>query len=196
MQVETYEVTEVDSVGTVECDQEAVALIEQLGLDGQKKLLKKGDDGTTTRCPYRKMTADEKFIYEKLMPRKTKLYDYSDGPIPVRVLQVAAHAVDLFEFVYVWHPENGDEKDPVLVGVNGEEFSTQREFFILARWGEELAPLSELAKKAAAKYRETLKANCAKAIAEIKTLVESLDGTPDGALVSGDFRIPWIQIHE
>ena len=50
-----------------------------------------------------------------------------------------------FKSLEVWHSENADVKDPVLVGIRnpfGKSWETERD--ILARWGEVLAPLAEL----------------------------------------------------
>lgn len=189
MLVETYEVPEVDAMGTPECEAEAIELIESLGLEGQQSLLKKSG-GETVRMPYRKMTAEEAFVYEKVLPKKTKLQNYSDGPIPLRVLQVASHAKELYDLIQVWHPENADEKDPVLVGVNGSEYSA-KERFMLARWGEELLPFSELAKKAGAKVRAEIKAACATGIAKLKACADSLDELSDADLAAAQKPIPW-----
>src|SRR5690606_31479142 len=97
MQVETYEVNETLSDGTVEqmSDPESLALIEQLGLRGQETLLGKreaGDDVAVVRCPYRRMSAEEQNVFAVVCPQVTSLEEYASGPIPLRVLQVAAHA--------------------------------------------------------------------------------------------------------
>ena len=155
MLVETFEVTEVDCTGVPEVEAEALEIIEKLGLEGQKKLVTKDESGVESRCPYRKMTAEEKFIYQTLCPTESTLHDFADSPIPVRVLQVAAHAVDLFDDVLVWSAENADVKDPVLVGRNGSYGN--HEFFMLARWGEVLEPLSNLKIAATEVAREKIK---------------------------------------
>lgn len=153
MLVETFEVTETYSDGSVECEAEALELIEKLGLEGQQKLVA-GDGESRVRSPYRKMTKEEAVIYQALCPQESALAEFSESAIPVRVLQVAAHAVDLFDHLIVWSAENADVKDPILVGFNGSKYSTT-ERFILARWGAELLPLSELAKLAGEKIRAT-----------------------------------------
>jgi len=161
MLVETYETPEVDEHGTPECEAEAVELIEQLGLEGQLSLIKPDENGGVQRVPYPKMTKEQRTVLEAIFPKKTRLEDYKDQSIPLRVLQVAAHAKDLFEKLYVWHPENADEKDPYLIATNG------RETYILARWGEELKPFNEMAEKAAA----VLKGKRLEVLNKIKSLV-------------------------
>lgn len=91
MQVETYEVTELDATGELECEADAVALIEELGLAGQQELIT-GRGKTKQRMPYRKMTAEEFRVYNTIFGQKVNIRTYSDEPIPLRVLQVAAHA--------------------------------------------------------------------------------------------------------
>lgn len=175
MLVETYEVTECDVDGRPESESEALALIESLGLVGQQKLV---IPETGERSPYRKMTAEEKYVISVVCPKKTEVKKYADSPIPVRVLQVAAHAMDLFKHVTVWHPDNADEKDPYLVGSQSDGYSTT-EYYLLARWGDELLPWKELVKKAAAKARAQINAACrtmsARALARIESLTEMSD---------------------
>lgn len=184
MNVETYEVPEVDCNGEVESDEEAIALIEKLGLTGQQKLLKKNESGEQVRTPYRKMTAEELFVYRTLCPKTDDVRKYDDGPIPVRVLQVAAHAMDLFEKVQVWYPDNADVRDPVLVGVNGDGYS-RMERFILARWGDVLESLSELHAKAVEIAVRARKSKLLEIRAEVDSNLAALDGDHRAAAVIG-----------
>lgn len=181
MLVETYEVTETMGDGTQECEAEALALIEEMGLEGQQSRVKRTDTGETKRNPYRLMSIDEVFVYGEICPKRTVLTKYADGPVPLRVLQVAAHAKSLFERLEVWHPESAAEKDPVLVGVNGYEWNP-RERFILARWGEELLPFSELMTKAAKLYRDRVRGALADAKALIEADISRIESLPDTVL--------------
>lgn len=168
MLVETYEVEETNSEAAgLAADSEAAELIARLELTGQQKLL---NPDTVTRFPYRKMTKQEGQVYGILCPCKSKLRDYDDGIIPVRVLQVAAHVLELgfVDRVEVWHPENADIKDPVLVGVKGPEYG-DRQLFILARWGAELPPFGELLIAAKARWTDNRRAM----LASIKAKVEA-----------------------
>ena len=181
MLVETYETVEIDSSGKVECEQEAIDLIDQLGLDGQCRLVKgEGDD--QLRIPYAKVTKEQSRVIKSVCPKETKIYDYEDGLIPLRVLQVAAHAKELFDIVYVWHPENADEKDPYLIGANNNvgRYNTT-EYFLLARWGEELLPWAELKAKAAEKIRQLRHAALQKVIGEAKAELAALEDMGDEA---------------
>jgi hypothetical protein len=163
MLVETYECQETASE-PIEACQEAVEIMEKLGLAGQKELLRKDELDVVRRLPYREMTADEQFVYGMLCPVKAKLKDYRSSPIPLRVLQVAAHAEQAMQFreLIVWDRGTAAEKDPVLVGMKPSEIASQREYswydrpFILARWGDELEAFVVLLKRACDAKREQL----------------------------------------
>lgn len=72
MQVETYEAISLDEQGgdiiNEQVSGEALALIESLGLEGQKALVHKtavadSDDETENRSPYREMTREESRVF-------------------------------------------------------------------------------------------------------------------------------------
>lgn len=152
MQVETYEVEEINSseAATMAADAEAMELIEKLGLSGQKAL---SNPETCTRQPYRLLTTLETNTCSVLFPEHTRLENYAQGPIPLRVLQVAAHAKEtgLFKHLEVWHPANPYDKDPVLIGIATDprpHWDWNSVPFLLARWGDALQSWDELAEKA------------------------------------------------
>jgi hypothetical protein len=188
MLVETFEVTETYSDGSVECEAEALELIEKLGLVGQKKLVTRGGDDAETRIPYRKMKSDEALIYKAICPETSKLASFSDSAIPVRVLQVAAHAVCLFDEVLVWHAKNADVKDPVLVGRNAAtaERGWTEELYILARWGEELLPLDELAVIGGKIIKASRLAALRGLVAKAQAAIAACEATSDAHAVSLD----------
>ena len=176
MLVETYEVNEIDAHGKVECDSEAVELIDQLGLSGQRRLI--SDDGDSPqRLPYPKMTLEQKRVIKAICAEESAIGDYTDQIIPLRVLQVAAHAKDLFDELLVWYPKNADEKDPYLIGLNRpREYA--KDFFILARWGEELLAWDELKSKAVCKIRELRKSAMLKIRQEVEAALAVIDEMP------------------
>ena len=183
MQVETYEFGEVAADGEpLEHDDESLQLIEQLGLEGQRKLIAGAGD-EATRIPYRKMTKEESLVYEQLFTRKTPINDYADEPLPLRVLQVAAHAHDIFDSVVVWHEPNADINDPILVGLKEEEIVTEQ--FILARWGAALAPFSELKKAAGQVRRRELQHLAAQLQVKVTAFLNTVEAcTSDEAALS------------
>ena len=157
MIVETFEIEGL----LTETDEERAAredLILEAGLEGQVAL---GSDA----IPYRKMTKREDLVYSVLCPNNCSVESYSDGAIPLRVLQVIGHARTLpFDSLRVWYPDSADVKDPVLVGQVGPDYG-DRSLYILARWGEELESLDTLARQAAEIARGKVLAAYKKAIA-------------------------------
>ena len=186
-QVETFECTEVSSDG-VAPDAATIALIESLGLTGQKSMINK-EAGLV--CPYRKMKADESFAYGVLCGTKTPLKDYCDEQIPLRVLQVAAHAntLDIFTRLEVWHTQNADVKDPVLVGVR-EKSPYSFEYFLLARWGEMLEPIATLLKMAADKQREVFLSEARAALAEAESDIRLIEKAAASDFIAGRAKKP------
>jgi hypothetical protein len=194
MKVETYEAISLDEqngeVVNEAVNEEAMALIETLGLKGQSALLSEREvagQTVTTRNPYRRMTKEEQHIFGVVMPERTELREYRDGAIPLRALQIAAHAVDLFNSVEVWHPEAGRD-DPILVGVNGQKYSPQ-ELFLLARWGNELCSLDELRTKAAAILTARMRAKVAEARGAVERFGSSIETSID-AFLHGERTAP------
>lgn len=181
MKVETFEIEEVTTEGREKAEVEAVAveLIREMGLEGQQRLLKADQDGdgdTVTRIPYPRMKADEHVVYATICNSTCSLGEYDGGIIPLRVLQVAAHARDLFEEIQVWAPAVHDP-DPILVGKRtppGRSYG--QEYFLLARWGEVLEPFEKLQKKAEKMIREDWKARIETKVAEVKAFSAGIEG--------------------
>lgn len=178
MQVESFECVETASE-PIEATEEALALIESLGLEGQKEFCSERN-GHATRSPYRKITQEEFFVYRTLCPQRTKLHEYSDGPIPLRVMQIAAHATQLKigPYLHVWHRAILAVKDPVLVATDSEYISEWSDRFsdkiwILARWGEELETFHTLIERAAASVHERLKAEAHRMMHAVESLTFS-----------------------
>lgn len=204
MNVETYEVISVDeqhgNVINELVSEEALALIESLDLAGQRKLVEErqaGDESVIVRAPYRKMSAEEMAVFSAILPRQVPLAKYSDGPVPLRVLQIAAHAKDLYENLVVWCPANADDPDPLLVGVNGYSSwsKTARETFILARWGEILEPLDALRDKARGILRSAIGARIADAKAKLAAFEAAADAKLDLFLRTGEDASELFTLH-
>lgn len=191
MQIETYETLSID----VDADgnpvnevvsEEALALIEALGLEGQQSLVAKKDiDSDTTvetRVPYRLMTGEERAIFATLFPIKTPIALYKGDAIPLRVLQVAAHAKDCDLQLFVLHPATDiRQNDPVLIGerVTKVQYSwgngETRETFILARWGDALDDLNTLREKALPKVIAKLTADAKIAAGKFEAVVRDAE---------------------
>jgi hypothetical protein len=203
MQIETYEAISLDEqkgqIVNEEVSEEAMALIESLGLNGQKELLseRESEDGAVvTRAPYRTMTAEETAVFSSVLPRHVAIDRYNDGPIPLRVLQVAAHAkgLDMFEEIEVWCPANPATPDPLLIAWVGGRYSRDRKAFILARWGEVLEPLDVLKDKAAKVLRSAVSAKIAEARNELDGLENGLDSHIAKYLNGGSPKSVWLNL--
>lgn len=188
MQVETYETlsVDVDADGTVineVVSEEALALITALGLEGQQALVQREDvDGETveSRIPYRRMTGEEKAIFATLFPVKTPIEKYKGDAIPLRVLQVAAHAKDCDLRLSVLHPATDIRlNDPILIGERGKmnSWSNQlaAETYLLARWGDALDDLDTLRAKALPKVIAHLTASAKRSITKFEGVVRDAE---------------------
>lgn len=202
MKVETFEVTEItESGGVDECEvQEFAALSEQLGLEGQQKFVAGKETEAPAVVPYRRMTAAEEFVYGEVCPQHITAKHYSDRPMPVRILQVLAHAtaLDFFERVEVWSARTAALKDSVLVGVHKPE-SYRSENYILARWGEELDDFATLSRKAVEAAKARLRGLIERTISFAKADLDALerlsaeDGPPEDPHyknIRGDYNRP------
>ena len=190
MQVETYEVEEINAseASTMAADSEAIALCEKLGLKGQLSLT---DKTTDTRLPYRTITGKETAVLRTICDNTCALEDYKAGPIPLRVLQVAAHAKEFCEhtaYLEVWYPADV-RVDPVLVG-RKERYAGPT--YLLARWGESVPSLEVLSVTA----KRILKARYIKELksfqARINAAVASVDALVEDSIESGNVRTPYM----
>ena len=188
MLVETFEQTESLPNGETEGNEEAVRLIEELDLRGQKEFI---HPQTKERTPYREMTRKESRVYETLFPQRMKISEYRVSFIPLRILRVAAHAKNLgcYIEIEIW---GGVTKptDPILVGVVQGAQNWEKTYHILARWGEALASFEELFVRAIKVKRETVRFAAEKELGEVKNRLSSLDN--DVALtqwLSGEYVV-------
>lgn len=170
MLVETFEVENLSIEKKDEFDQEQIKLIESLELDGQKDFINENEDGDKETIPYRKWTKDEQFVYSILCPKRTELRKYNGSPIPLRVLQVIAHAKSIgLNDLYVLSTDSAIVLDPILINGKGEDA------LILARWGDELEEFSILLKKAVTKFKETGITTIKKKINELKQKINEFN---------------------
>lgn len=175
MKIETYEIepasTEIESLAN---DGEARLICEKLGLEGQLSL---SNNESRTVFPYRVMTTLEQRVFQIHCPYQTKLQNYKSDAIPVRVLQVAAHATDcgFLHHIKVWHPREA-RLDPILVGHAGEYSGT---LYLLARWGEVWKDWAVLLREAKAAWMLTRKAKLDKALKEVQSHQQTLQADAD-----------------
>lgn len=210
MHVETYEEISLHEQGGAiineEVSEEALALIETLGLTGQAQLLSRRTLGegeiVETRMPFRFITAEEHRVFSALFPVMTEIGDYDATPIPLQVLQVAAKAKEFFPFgsspkvgLYVMHPQNHREPDPVLIGRRSKPGATwDVQTFLLARWGEALLPLDELRVKAHAVLLPSIQQKVVEAKAQLAVFEAALTHALENHLRGGQLGAPHILI--
>lgn len=168
MEVETYEAIERETAEHApEMEAEAVELIETLGLEGQKKLLRPDEETGQRRNPYRRMTEQENRVYGALLDTKCKPEDFDMEVMPLRVLQVLHHSREVFDKVKVWYTDDAAVDDPILVGyLDRKEHGLGGygdAMFLLCRWGKELLPFRDLKEQAAEKLMEEWRRDAEKA---------------------------------
>lgn len=181
MKIETYEIEpQSTDIATLAADGEAREICEKLGLEGQLSL---SNNESQTVFPYRVMTKLEQLVFELHCPNHTKLRDYKSEAIPVRVLQVAAHATDckFLHHIRVWHPEDS-RLDPVLVGYTSEYGGT---LYLLARWGAVWKDFSILVKEAKAIWKQRRLAAIKRAEQDISMVKACLDTDADSLFSTG-----------
>lgn len=198
MQVETYETVERDENGQImDMPEEALAIIEELGLEGQRKFLRAtGEDGNIQTIPYRRMTKDEAAVYGTLMPKRSDIESYNAGQIPIRVLEVVKECKPMFKKLVIWYPETEADlrKDPILVGVNerttvyypgekNEWTHREDENYLLARWGEELLPLEQLAAKAGGRAKRAVLSALKSIEAQVRERIAMYSAVEDSEFV-------------
>jgi hypothetical protein len=175
METETFETTEATTALAPEEFTELSDLIEELGLTEQKRFI---NTETSTRMPYRIMTAEEQSVYGTLCPTKVKFEEYAQDLIPLRILEVAREALKFKDDndrsffnkgLLVWHPKSAEEKDPILVGVWEDPAKSYiQKTYILARWGEILEPFKKLRSMAAGRLRSERTTGLLEAISMLK----------------------------
>ena len=181
MEIQTFEIEETVGGTTPEVEAEAIALIESLGLKGQKTLITPKEIGTE-RFQYPEMTKIEVAVYSEVFPSKTAIEEYSAGIIPVRVMQVAAHAKGYCDKIEVWHKKMRDP-DPLLVGTKGaNEYTVGFKRFILARWGDALKDFKELAKEARTLYREQFERELREKVSGAQNKLSQIDSLIEQAM--------------
>lgn len=170
MKIETYEIEpQATEIAQLANDSEHRELCEKLSLTGQLSL---SDNESETVFPYRRMTHIEQRVFEIHCPIKTKIHEYKSDAIPVRVLQVAAHAMecDIIKKVYVWHPKEA-KLDPVLVGYTSDYGG---DLYLLARWGQVWKDFTVLLKEAKQIWATKRKANVEKALIKAQESLKTL----------------------
>lgn len=145
-------------------------ICEKLELDGQKQIY-----SGTQPPPYTFIDPKTQRIIRTLCPMKTSLHTYRASTIPLDVLKEAQRCLDNDWYkggLYVYYDDRST--DPFLVGKLNNEWNS--DFHLIARWGNELLPMEELEIKAIARLREQAKNAVHRMNAEVKMILEDVDG--------------------
>jgi hypothetical protein len=195
MQVETFEEGQEESAEFAGCDEEAIALAQELGLVGQERFSGQAKEvgGEKRLSPYRSITIEERFVYRTLLEETTEASKYSQSPIPIRVLQVLAHATGLgcYQKFEIWSQRTAI-KDPVLVGVPAGESQYTDKRDLLARWGEVLEPIETLKLKAIKLAGTAKRVRVEKAIAECSAILTALKSGDPSTVEAALSQTVWV----
>ena len=154
---------------STEFSEEALALLEKLGADSQSVFYK--TDGTV--CPYRKMSPFEHAVYKLVLPVREPIAKFKACPIPLRVLQIGAHAKEHLEGeLVIWHQGEGKD-DPLLTLREGSEYSGS--YYLLARWAESLEEFSVLVQQAVDINRDKIRAELLAKKSELQSWIDNCD---------------------
>lgn len=189
VQVEVFDEREIDSSTLMpEPTDEAVALLQELGLVNQLTVTVKSEVATTERITHPIPTDVQRMVMEALFPSATLLKDYIVGCIPLRVLkEIKAYKAEHPEHILVIrHIKANQMKDPILIAYTQPQhawYATQeipgsewRNFRMIARWGDGLEDWNVLYKRATKVLSEGTLVALAEIIAQCqvaKTLIES-----------------------
>ena len=179
MEVEIYAVD--TAAGTVAPDDvnEARELIEKLGLEGQSQFLA-GEANEAFSYPA--LSREEVAVYRTLFPTRTKLQNFDEEMIPLRVLQEADRVGRLRPNykLEVWHSRT--YTDPLLVAGTG---GWGDPWYLIARWGEALETWETLRRRAV----ETLAAKLRAEAKRMAAILPALDYEAEvEAALAGDRR--------
>lgn len=169
MQVETYEVAELDRHPEVCAESERIC--SALGLKQQSELRQRGG-----ALAFRPMTRQEQVVFRALCPESTPLDKYALEALPLRVLQVAELGRPHFHTLIVWHPQVVTT-DPVLVGVRKVPNQFGRDvdqLYLLARWGEALESWPTVLQQMTKKIKAELLRDLARIRGELEGQIEAV----------------------
>lgn len=184
MKVETYEVEERPPEPQIEV--EAIELIEKLGLNGQKTLVNPAT-GPAQTIPYKELSKSESVVFKEIFSKQEEVKEYSEGVMPVRVLQVAAHGIDLFDKVQVWHRKEG-AKDAALIGIEGPY--SREKYFLLARWGDSLLDYPALVQEARVTLRADYEKQIKDCIDKCQSKLRDLDSIVEDRIKGDSIYLP------
>lgn len=152
MEIQIFDERELDSDLKQESDEEALDLMRELGFSAPD---------TAARICYPRPTAEQGFILSTLFPTRTKLTNYTQGTIPVRVLKEARSYMQEFpgHRLFVLSEPPATVVDPVLIA-SDSEYEWQNDdparWRLIARWGNALESWDKLLIKASEVHKASV----------------------------------------
>lgn len=174
MAVEIYLEPELEEmVGSVEVTEEWKQLAEELGMEGQLKLITPKSSGENDKnpSPYIHMNAKAERVFAILCPEVVDYKKYDKSTIPRDVLREIAMAERLkfFDKICIWYDDASP--DPLVVGyikVGTYEYVKH----MIARFGDELLPFEELERKSINRLKKRM-------TDKLKSSLSAIDSTVD-----------------
>jgi hypothetical protein len=174
MAVEIYLEPELEEmVGSVEVTEEWKQLAEELGMEGQLRLItpKSGEESDKNPSPYIHMNAKAERVFAILCPEVVDYKKYDKSTIPRDVLREIAMAERLkfFDKICIWYDDASP--DPLVVGyikMGNYEYVKH----MIARFGDELLPFEELERKSINRLKKRM-------TDKLKSALSSIDSTVD-----------------
>jgi hypothetical protein len=174
MAVEIYLEPELEEmVGSVEVTEEWRQLAEELGMEGQLKLIAPKLEGEENKnpSPYIHMNAKAERVFAILCPEVVDYKKYDKSTIPRQVLREIALAEkeQFFDKICIWYDDASP--DPLVVGyikMGNYEYVKH----MIARFGDELLPFEELERKSIIRLKKRM-------TDRLKSALSSIDSTVD-----------------
>ena len=174
MAVEIYLEPELEEmVGSVEVTEEWKQLAEELGMEGQLKLITPKSEGEENKnpSPYIHMNAKAERVFAILCPEVVDYKKYDKSTIPRQVLREIALAEkeQFFDKICIWYDDASP--DPLVVGyikMGNYEYVKH----MIARFGDELLPFEELERKSINRLKKRM-------TDKLKSSLSAIDSTVD-----------------
>jgi len=174
MAVEIYLEPELEEmVGSVEVTEEWRQLAEELGMEGQLKLIAPKSEGEENKnpSPYIHMNAKAERVFAILCPEVVDYRKYDKSTIPRQVLREIALAEkeQFFDKICIWYDDASP--DPLVVGyIKMGNYDYVKH--MIARFGDELLPFEELERKSIIRLKKRM-------TDRLKSALSSIDSTVD-----------------
>jgi hypothetical protein len=168
--VQIFQIDEVTDLSVPEVTEQWKALVADLGLKGQTKLLsKETEEVVSSPVPYVWMNKRLVNVITCLCPMKENIEKYAKTPIPLELLGhiKQAEMKGWFEKVEVWYDDK--DPDPVLVG------TARKDTYLIGRWGAENVTLSQLDEMATTRMKKECITKAKNKIGECEQAIAQID---------------------